>query len=721
MKKNLELPLLGGLCLLLGFVVLLGWYLHLPILIQVLPHFAPMQYNTALGFLLSGVGLLCLKRADKITAVFGLLVLLNGFLVLVQYIFHTNLGIDQLFMQHYIDTYTSYPGRMAPNTALCFSMTGAALILYGLREKFLFARLISAVFISIVGVLGCFSILGYIISLKAIYGWGNLTGMAVHTAIGFILIAAASFRPLCAPYLKENYKTSFMASISVCTFGFVVFLLSWQALVTSGDTRIKQAISRDANFVKNKIILSLSSRVYPIERLFYRIDQLQTSNLSLIQRDIQNYFADSKNLLVVSFQPTDGKPLRFISNKINDKEALRDINLCLEHAKTVERSPLKTEVSTDGELLCITNHHLNKVAIFSIHSILDNLLKSADLDSYGASLESNKQNYYLKQISVSKFFKQQWQATETFKFLKREWTLTLWISEKTVREKTSFFPIAFLAFGLLLTLLLSAMVRLWQNSMLKNILLAEATNKIKQGNEELKRSNEELNDFAYIASHDLKEPLRGINNFSTFLSEDYSDKLDDEGKQQIKTIQNLCQRMEKLIDNLLNYSRVGRLELSLGECDLNEIIEDKKKLLEHFLTENQAKIIIKHPLPTLFCDKARIGEIFQNLITNAVKYNDNKIKNIEINFEDHAEEYLFSIKDNGIGIAAENQQKVFQMFKRLHGRNEYGGGTGAGMTITQKIIARHNGRIWLQSKPGEGSTFYFTISKTIKAIHDSEE
>ena len=136
-------------------------------------------------------------------------------------------------------------------------------------------------------------------------------------------------------------------------------------------------------------------------------------------------------------------------------------------------------------------------------------------------------------------------------------------------------------------------------------------------------------------------------------------------------------------------------------------------MLETYLKENNATVTIETKLPKIICDQSRIGQVFQNLITNGIKYNDNTRKHIWINYKDTEDFHLFSVKDNGIGIAKEHYELIFKIFRRLHAKEEYGGGTGAGLTLTKKIIERHDGNIWIESKLGKGTTFYFSISKNI--------
>ncbi|WP_238613523.1 ATP-binding protein [Candidatus Oscillochloris fontis] len=235
-------------------------------------------------------------------------------------------------------------------------------------------------------------------------------------------------------------------------------------------------------------------------------------------------------------------------------------------------------------------------------------------------------------------------------------------------------------------------------------------------NDELTRSNIELDSFAYVASHDLKEPLRGLHNYAHFLIEDYGNKLDADGKEKLMTLVRLTQRMEALIDSLLHYSRVGRAELTWIEADLHAELNDVINLLAPRIQESGVEIRIPHPLPRVRADQARVREVFSNLIANAIKYNDKPDKWVEIGVtcldsEENGPHYLFYVRDNGIGVPEEHQETIFRIFKRLHGRDEYGGGVGAGLTIAKKIVERHGGTIWLTSHVGEGTTFWFTLSR----------
>lgn len=231
----------------------------------------------------------------------------------------------------------------------------------------------------------------------------------------------------------------------------------------------------------------------------------------------------------------------------------------------------------------------------------------------------------------------------------------------------------------------------------------------------LEKSNTELDEFVYIISHDLKEPVRGMYSFAQFLDEDYAEILDEEGRHRISTLMKMAKRMDSLIEKLLYFSRLERTELSMATVDLQESLNEVIDLLEPYIEQTKAKIIVETPLPDYYCDQARVGEIFRNLITNGIKYN--KTDSPEIHIGVRPSETgsgappVFFVRDNGIGIPEKHFHSVFKMFKRLHGRDDFGGGTGSGLTITQRIVQQHGGRIWIESESGQGTTFLFTLSK----------
>lgn len=223
--------------------------------------------------------------------------------------------------------------------------------------------------------------------------------------------------------------------------------------------------------------------------------------------------------------------------------------------------------------------------------------------------------------------------------------------------------------------------------------------------EELGRTNQELRDFAYIVSHDLKAPLRGIKILVKWLVKDNTDNLDKKSRQNMNLLTRRVERMQNLINGILQYSRTGHVREEMVNVDLNELVQD---IVESLAPPETIKVTIENSLPTIHAEPTKLLQIFQNLLSNAIKYMDKPQGRIRVNAIPHEDHWEFSVADNGPGIAKEHFETVFQMFQTLVPKDQYES-TGVGLTVVKKIIEMYDGRIWLTSQPGEGTTFHFTL------------
>jgi light-regulated signal transduction histidine kinase (bacteriophytochrome) len=229
---------------------------------------------------------------------------------------------------------------------------------------------------------------------------------------------------------------------------------------------------------------------------------------------------------------------------------------------------------------------------------------------------------------------------------------------------------------------------------------------------QLKRSNAELEQFAYVASHDLQEPLRMITSFLQLLQRRYEHQLDSDAHEFIQFAVDGATRMQEMVNDLLAYSRIerktGKFEDVNTEDILKQITFDSRLLIE----ENNADISYDN-LPVVRADYPQMVQVFQNLLSNSIKYNDQERPKIHISAEKRDNDWVFKVEDNGIGIDPKHGERVFKIFQRLHARDEYDG-TGIGLAIVKRIIERHGGVIWYDSQPGQGATFYFNIPGDVK-------
>jgi signal transduction histidine kinase len=230
---------------------------------------------------------------------------------------------------------------------------------------------------------------------------------------------------------------------------------------------------------------------------------------------------------------------------------------------------------------------------------------------------------------------------------------------------------------------------------------------LKEKTEELARSNRDLEQFAYVASHDLQEPLRMVTNYVQLLARRYKGKLDSDADDFINFAVDGAIRMWKLINDLLTYSRVGTQNKGLKSTDCETVLQHSLANLKVAIEENEA-VITHDPLPIIMGDPLQLGQLFQNLIGNAIKFRGRERPRVHISASRNGGGWTFSVRDNGIGIAPEYVERIFVIFQRLHNREKYPG-TGIGLAVCKKIVERHGGRIWAESEVGKGTTFYFTL------------
>jgi PAS domain S-box-containing protein len=230
---------------------------------------------------------------------------------------------------------------------------------------------------------------------------------------------------------------------------------------------------------------------------------------------------------------------------------------------------------------------------------------------------------------------------------------------------------------------------------------------VKLRTEELAKSNADLKQFAYVASHDLREPLRMISSFLQLLERRYKDQLDEDANEFIGFAVDGAKRLDTMIMDLLEYSRVANKEIQFTDVDLVEVMDQIKSNLNILIKENSTQIIYDS-LPIIRGDENQMVILLQNIIINAIKYRREETPKIRVSAEKNGDEFVFSVKDNGIGIDPQHLERIFTIFQRLHNHEEYEG-SGIGLAIAHRIVHQHGGEIWAESQPGKGSTFYYTM------------
>ncbi|MFM9947098.1 MAG: tetratricopeptide repeat protein [Saprospiraceae bacterium] len=368
----------------------------------------------------------------------------------------------------------------------------------------------------------------------------------------------------------------------------------------------------------------------------------------------------------------------------------KDYNQAIEHLNNgLELAKGSNSKNREAELLTILGEAYEKAG--NPAEAIQSLRRSADLK------DSILSEAIVRELGSKK---------ESYELLKKEREIAVLTKEREIsRLRTSI--IAIIAFFLLL-----AGWQLWRQYRLQrrsNAVLKEKNAYIDGQNQLLQLANGELQQFAHVASHDLREPLRTIGSFSTLLSRHYESKFDDEAKEYQGFIQSAVKRMQHLLDDLLDYARLDHKESDREITDLSRLVQEATLNLKSQIESTQTNIEVLS-LPSLRVFPRPMVQLFQNLISNGIKYRGAAPPHIRISssFSPQNNQYTIAVSDNGIGMEPANLERIFNMFVRLHGQGKYEG-TGIGLATCKKIVERHGGKIWAESTPGKGSTFYFSI------------
>ncbi|MDZ4815114.1 MAG: ATP-binding protein [Verrucomicrobiota bacterium] len=657
--------LFGTLLIVLGVTVLTGWVLGIPWMTTINPDFPIMRFNLALSFLLLGIYLLINKRQKNVALLLASIVFLFGSLTLSQHIFSYQLGIDTLFMED-ASSFGSHDsaGRMSPLSAICFSLIGvsAIIILKSWRRRWIFrlAQLLSV----IVAFVGFFSLLGEISDLEFIYHWTNYAPLAGHTAVGFLLSGIAV---LCLAWenqqeqLKGERFELFLAQIFLTTsvisvFGISILLIFLGSLNSFNDssqwvlTTYKSLFQLDATYVKLASAES-SMRGYVITK-----DEGYKKNYLKFHKEI--FPAKSELLADVPVDSSQYKNIIQLDQRINERVALMDYTVALVDQN--QKQAIQMITRNEGQ-------HLTE--------FIDQSISEIKVGKFQILAQRQKKADHDFKNSIAVFLVLAGFILILFYFLYR--VANRYLYERVENEIS-----------------------------IKNLngqLLRNVTN--------LKRSNDDLQQFSYVASHDLQEPLRKIQAFGNLLKTEYNSVLPEEGQDYVSRMQNAAKRMQALIESLLSYSRLTSGICKVEKVDLNVTLDEVLQDLEIAVKKNDALVTFDR-LPSIKADQVQIRQLFQNLISNSLKFISSDRKPIiKVRLEKETDEMCtISVSDNGVGFDPQYASKLFKPFVRLHDRGTFEG-TGIGLAICHRIVERFGGGITAESELGTGSKFTFTLQK----------
>ncbi len=504
-------------------------------------------------------------------------------------------------------------------------------------------------------------------------------------------------------------KNSFyFLPIGITVGGFFVTLALWAALVANEHAKIYSATRLEADKVEIKISSEIKTRILALMRMASLWETRGAPLQAHWEIDAELYLKHFAGFQAIAWVdpefsvrwvvPREGNENVLGFNMSLEPTSLAALKMASDRRKTIITHSMNLMAGEKGFLMyspIFRNHEPEGyvVGVFRAETILGLILKEEASAGYSVVILDGKEVIY-RRADTGPAPDDRWEVTEDVDLYGIPWTIRLWPRREQLQSLRSPLPEVAGILGLILTALLSFSIY--------QVRVARARSR------ELARSNADLEQFAYVASHDLREPLRKIISFTQILSERYKDRLDETGQKYMGYVVDGALRMQDLVHDLLVYSRAGKVDLKFETVDMAELLKEVAGNLAATIEESRAEVHW-NGLPAVSANRAQMVQLWQNLLSNAVKFQrPGESPVVTVSSEPAKHGWLFAVKDNGIGIERQHWDKIFAMFQRLHTRSEYPG-TGVGLSICKKIVERHGGRIWLDSEPGRGSTFYFTL------------
>lgn len=702
------MPLIGSLfCIALAIAVFIGWYTHNLALIQILPDLVPMQYNTALGFLLIGAGLLIsLLKLPKIGGIIGFLAAVLGLLTLIEYIFALDLHIDQLFMNHYITVETQYPGRMAPNTALCFVLSGLSLFWVCIKSSIGKRIYIVTTLNCIVAVLGAISFFGYLMDFSTLIRWGAMTNMAWHTAFGFLVWGISAQLAITFFSIKHNLDLRLMQPMIAFFLSMFVFILLWQIVIFNESKGIRLTMKNVSDEISKEFQDRLKTEFTVLQRLSSRWVINRGTKHESWMVDVNNYLTDHKSIYSIGWINTKGDltwNVRNNSNNIPGHSLWPDEkNLLSNEAKRNKTYIVSKQFSYNKNNYFVAYFPIRGkdyfdgyvAVLYNFENLSSSVISNVIFSEYNIQILSNNKIIYSPPAHRATSLKKYWSVVSNFKKYGKQWTIIVWPSWELLQDNRSWASFCILFCGLIFSLIVALLFKIKQDlSNEKNLL---------------RSSNNDLESFSYSISHDLRSPLRHIVGFIDLLKKEENANLADNSKRYLNIISESASRMSALIDGILMLSRAGRKEMSKTFFPLDELISEVLTDLSPEYHERQIEWSINE-LPTIYADRSSFKLVMQNLLSNAIKFT--RLKDpakIMVSCSTSGNYNKICISDNGAGFKSEYTNKIFTLFHRLHKESEYEG-TGIGLANVERIVRRHHGKVWAESELGQGATFFVLI------------
>lgn len=745
----------GALLALLGSVVMSGWWIQSPFLVRVLPGFSPMVFNTALCFVLAG-GALLTAFSDAVpyrrvtTAIGGVLAIIAA-LVLAENLLQTNLGIDWAPLHAWLNDSNPNAGRMSSGTACGFLMSGAVLIL-ATRVRRPWVGTVVRLLTLGVGAIGVLGLVGYLVSAPLLFPEYLFVGVAVHTAAGLLVLAVGlrtSWRRLewggVPLFARDDDRITFVGATVLAAIALTAGIASFAILqdrvqLLVGDN-VHAALTSRTDMFRDLIELrEINARIAATRPAVIRNLRVihtgrdDSSDLANVKAVVDSFL--KQGFSAIAYHDVDGKvvasggafvqaPAMTVTLATPDRpELLWDGGFVLRH-----RIPLRDPAGEVGSVLAeqrlsvLTHLTRNVLGMSATGDMGLCVRREEQLQCFPQRLNPRAFSTPLVNVAGEAFPATRALRGETGVIITRDYRAQNVVAAygpvgdlglgmvvkidaaeifQPIREQLQ------IVIGLMFILVVGGTLLLRSQIRPLATKLVDAETQARSRTAELEAANHELEAFSYSVSHDLRAPLRHIAGFAEMLVEQSSSDLNAAGQRYLGVISDSVKQMGKLIDDLLLFSQMGRVEMRQTRVSMAALVKQVLQELAGDIGGRNIEWEI-HSLPDVRGDFSMLKQVWANLLSNAIKYTRPRdLARIEIGSRRENGELEFHVRDNGAGFDMKYAEKLFGVFQRLHRPEEFEG-TGVGLANVRRIVARHGGRTWAQAKVDEGATFYFTL------------
>ncbi len=727
-----------------GLLVIVGWHARLTGLVQIHPTFAPMQYNAALCFLFSGIGLLLAGLGRKtLSRSFAGIVLITGLLTIFQYATSVDLGIDELLFNHYVFTETSHPGRMSPLTAAMFSLSGLALMLANVTSKKTGFSIAAGLASSLIVSMGTVAVFGYITGLSGAYGWGHFTQMAMHTAAGAIVVGTGLIALVWRREFSITNRAPAWLPHAAGIAALSASLVFWNALKAREELEIERTVTAHAETVKNEIVARLDSRIKALDRLARRWEFSGRPLRDAWEDDALKYIEDFPGYQGIGWVdeetrmqwivplPENEAVLGKILSSV-DKRRLA-FEAALKSGEARFSRPLELTEGGTGVILPIPLYPGGElggyiVAAISLAPFLDFTLPPEIARGYAVSVSEEGSTFYRRR-PITGNLEDAFSVNVPVSLSGANWSVRVAPDPSTLATLRSPYPLALLVLGTLFSILLGLSIHFSRKAVARSLEVDQSNLELKSTLVELEDTHEELaaardaalesarlkSQFLANMSHEIRTPMNGVIGMAELLS--HTD-LNREQTDHVHTIRESADLLLAIINDILDSSKIesGKLVFENRGFHIHSLVEgslDVVAVSARTKGLELAGIVRSEVFPYLKGDPGRVRQVLTNILGNAVKFTEIGEVTLAVSLLSETRDKIsldFEIRDTGIGISRENQLCIFDPFNQADSSNtrKYGG-TGLGLTICRQIVEALGGTIRVTSEPGVGSTFGFVL------------